>query len=185
VTRLRCLLALAAFVALPLLAAPAQGQTAAVNTSLEVLMPPATGGGVRNLAFGSINPGGTSDTGPGSEANVNTAKWSFSGLAKNQAITLTITLPGSLTRGPSTLPITWPPNYGSWCSYIEGDACAGSTAFTPSAGTFNVTATTAGGAGNNNRVLDVWIGGRLSVPAGAVAGLYTATMTLTGTAPGM
>jgi hypothetical protein len=174
----RALLLLAALVALPLLGAPLYAQSF-VNTSLTVNLPATTGGGVRNLAFGNVAPGGNADTGPGQETNANTAKWSFGALPKTMALSLNFTLPATLTKGSSTLNIVWPAAYGSWCSYRAAETCAASTTFNPQAGSFTVTATTAGGAGNNDRVLDVWLGAQLTVPADAQAGLYSGVLTLT------
>jgi hypothetical protein len=178
------LVILASLLALPLLGSPLHAQSP-VGTSLMVNLPPVSGGGARNLAFGSLAPGSTADTGPGSEANASTAKWQFTGLQKNAGYEMTFTLPATLTKGASVLTITWPANYGRWCSYRAADTCAGGTAFTPSAGSFVVNATTAAGPGNNDRVLDVWIGGQLAVPGDARAGLYAGTLSMTITGPGL
>lgn len=181
----RALLLLAALMAAPVLGTAVHAQTpASLSSSLTVNLPPVSGGGVRNLSFGSINPGGTADTGPGLESNAGTAKWSFSGLQRNATYNVVFSLPFSLTRGSSTLTITYPAGYGAWCSYIAGNACAGVTTFTPD-NTTTFAMTTPAGPGNNNRVLDIWVGGQISVPATAQAGLYSATASLTITGPGL
>jgi hypothetical protein len=179
------LLLLVLLAAASLLGTAAHAQGATVNSSLAVNLPPMSGGGVRNLAFGSIAPGGNSDTGAGLETNTGTAKWQFTGLQRNSTYNVVFTLPASLVRGSSTLPITYPAAYGRWCSYIAGGTCVGGTTFTPTSGA-TVTATSAGGGGgNNNRVLDLWIGAQISVPVSAQAGLYSATVSLTITGPGL
>ncbi len=180
----RNLLLLVLLAAASLLGTAAHAQGAAVNSSLTVNLPPMSGGGVRSLAFGSIAPGGTADTGAGLETNTRTAKWQFTGLQRNATYNAVFTLPASLVKGSSTLPITYPAAYGRWCSYIAGNTCAGGTTFTPTSGT-TVATTTPTGAGNNNRVLDLWIGAQISVPGSAQAGLYSGTASLTITGPGL
>ncbi len=161
-----------------------------LTPSATIVLPPVTGGGVRNLDFGIVTWGGTADTGAGSEAAASTAKWEFNGLKKNRPVQLSFDLPATLAMGASTLSVSWNnAAYGSWCSRLDTDpvsVCGGAATTT---GTFNpqnangglsINATTSGGASNNNRLLTVWVGGKLlTVPAGSPPGQYTATLRLT------
>ncbi len=173
-------------------AAGLSGQTYsyALTPSATIALPPVTGGGVRDLDFGIVTWGGTADTGAGSEAATSTAKWEFNGLKKNRTVQLSFDLPATLVMGVSSLSVSWNnAGYGSWCSRLDTDPvglCGGGSTTT---GTFNpqsangglsVNATTSGGASNNNRLLTVWVGGKLlTVPPASPPGLYTATLRLT------
>lgn len=185
--QLRCVLIAASFAALLLPARGSAQSVAASNTPIGTIAPsPVSGGGVRVLDFGSIAVSGTADSGAGSETNTSTAKWEFGSLKKSATVVLTFTLP-TLTKGTSTLPVIWAnAGYGSWCTR-RAPATAG-TCGTPTStitGTFNpgtltATATTPGGAGNNDRILTIWMGGRVgTLPVNTVPGLYSGTITLT------
>jgi hypothetical protein len=184
----RCLFAFMMLLALSLpgrLAAQSQTIVGAMNPQVTIALAPVTGGGVRNLALGTIAVGGTADTGAGSEANTNSAKWEFGGLRKNETVTLTFSFP-TMTNGSSTLPVVWSnAGYGSWCTRVAPNGtgtCGGAGTET---GTFNpgvagASAHTPTGAGNNDRILTVWIGATVSaLPANMAPGLYTGTISLT------
>lgn len=184
---IRVLSLLSALLLLGPLQAGAQSVAGAVNSSATIDME-VTGGGVRNLDFGTVAPGGSVDGGAGSEANASSAKWEFTGLKKNRTIALSFTLPANLTNGAATIPVTWSnAGYGSWCTRIDTDPISNCGAAGTNTGTFdpagaNITASTSlTGNANNNRVLTVWVGAKLgnpTIPANAPPGLYSGTATL-------
>lgn len=171
---------------LALAAAPLRGQseTQLLTATATILEPPMTGGGLRSIDFGSVAIGGSADTGPGAEGSTNTAKWEFGSLRKSASVQLTFTLP-NLTRGTHSLPVTWAnPGYGTWCTRrapATETACGGAGTLTGSfnPGTPGTISTTPAGAGNNDRILTIWVGARIvNVPANLPPGTYTGTATL-------
>ena len=164
----------------------------ALNPSATIALDPITGGGVRNLDFGTLPAGGSADTGPGQEAlpanGTTTAKWEFGGLKKNRTVTLTFSLPSAVTRGAVSLPIAWNnPGYGRWCTRVNTTPVTGCGGPGTTQATFNpagapVSLVVQPGTSNNNRFVTVWAGAKLgnpTIPANAPPGLYTATVTLT------
>lgn len=163
----------------------AQSINASMNPNVTIALAPVTGGGVRNIDFGTISVGGTADTGPGNEANTSTAKWEFGNLKKNETVTLTFSLP-TLTKGSSTLPVQWSnAGYGSWCTRRDPDGVGTCGGVNTEVGTFNpgsggASAHTPTGPGNNDRILTVWIGAKVTaLPPNMAPGLYSGTISLT------
>lgn len=180
------------FLVLALVGIPAALQAQAVNVGVTVTLPPVGGGGTRALSFGTSRlPGDNIDTGAGSEANAQSAKWAFTGLAKSRTINVSLSST-ALTAGPYQMLASYnTAAYGSWCTRKDTDTCAGASAttgtFNPgnvsatgpgTIGTFSAT-TSANGAGNNDRVLEIWVGSKLSIPANQPSGTYTGSITAT------
>ena len=143
-------------------AAAAEAQTSASIQATATVLSALTVAAGNNLLFGNVTPGvdktiGITDAGAGT---FNVTK------AANSDVTLSFTLPASLTSGAATLPIgTWT---GGWNTT---PVPAGATSFTPSAGghTTGPTLSTA---------LHVFVGATVSPAAAQAAGTYTGSVTM-------
>jgi len=168
--------------------AEALGQTAStrVNSSVTVVSPPILLTNLRNLEFGSVGPGQVVDVaalGPHPSGTVS-AGMRFGDLRKQRTYGLTLSLPATLVRGSSSIPVSWNgTQYGSLCSWSSNpsECNALSLAFSPSAHTtLPLPVTFPINTPGNNFSADVYIGGRLSVPIDLVApGVYQGTITAT------
>ena len=159
-TRSLSLLAAGAMVALVMVPGRATAQSASISATATVAGALSVTAG-NNLAFGTVIPGFNrtilvSDAGAGT--------FSLTGGA-NAQVALSFTLPANLTSGANNLAVAFTG------AYNVSNNVATSTAFTPSSG---VTTRLDGTTGS----LFVWLGGTLTVPAGAVAGAYSGTVTL-------
>jgi hypothetical protein len=187
---------------LPVLLMAALGGTAArahaqaaewksnVVASVSVAPPPILLESTRNLYFGSVGPG--SDVIVPARAPYTAGTWSagarFGNLRKNVNYGVTLTLPTQLTRGTRTIPVSWNgTQYGWLCVWNTSngtpDVCTVmQQAFNPASHTSTalVIDLPNNTPGNNNFAADVYIGGRLTVPGGALApGTYSAPINIT------
>jgi Domain of unknown function (DUF4402) len=142
-------------------AATAEAQSANISATATVLSA-LNVTGAASLAFGNVTPGvnktvAIADAGAGRFDVVKAA---------NSALTLSFTLPSTLsTGGGATLPIgTFT---GAWNTSAT---TVGATAFTPASGT--TTASTAG------TTVSVYLGATVSPAAAQAAGSYTGTVTM-------
>lgn len=171
---------------------PVFAQQVTVSASVPVTSP--TGAGVRNLAFGAAAPlaGQTVEIDVPAAAlplgaGLHSGEFRYD-VSSTRGLEFTLSLPGSLAGpGSALLPVTFAGNrYGGYCVTAGGSACT-LTAFDPAAGaTIRVCYQEVGGGScHPGRVfptgseLAVHVGGRLSIPSSALAGAYTATVTLT------
>lgn len=174
--------------------AAAQGQTwvANVNASVRVAPPPILLETTRNLYFGSVGPG--SDVAVPARPPYTAGTWSagvrFTNLRKTVQYGIRLTLPANLTNGTTNLPVSWNgTQYGWLCVWNTTTSTPGSCNVQQR--TFNpATHTGAGGElvvdlpnntpQNNVFAADVYVGGRLAVPAASLApGVYSAPLTVT------
>lgn len=166
----------------------------AVNVTANVPTRSPTGAGTRDLTFGVIMPvSGTVQT-----VDVPAAATPVSGTVQSggfrydvaalRGLDFSLSVPSVLTgSGTSSLNVSFAGvQYGSYCVAVGGGACT-PAGFDPSAATpVRVCFQTLGnGNCHQNRVfpagseLSVYVGGRLTIPPTALAGVYTATVTLT------
>lgn len=178
---------------LVLLAVPAAASAQELQALAAVPVASPTGGGVRNLSFGSVTPvtGQTTVVSvPAQSAppsgTVYSGEFRFS-VAGNAGLQFSLSLPTQLTStiGGLTLPVSFNGNtYGARCIQGTAGTCT-TTNFNPTTGPFRVCRVdflglfcwpTVWPAGSQLRV---FLGGQLSVPANQVAAVYTGTVTLT------
>lgn len=115
-----------------------------------------------DLQFGNVTPGVTKTT---AIADAGAGRFDVT-KAASQGVTLSFTLPANLTAGANNLPI------GSWTGgWNTTQTPAGATAFTPTAGGTNTTATAA-------TTVFVYVGATVSPAAAQVAGSYTGDVTM-------
>lgn len=169
----------------------AAAQQLAVGAAVPVASP--TGGGTRNLTFGTVTPltgasaqvdvpAAVAPLGP----SVQSGEFRFDVTSAN-GVDFQVTVPAALTSGAlPSLPVSFNgPQYGAYC-VTEGGACA-LTGFDPTGpGLVRVCEQTRpNGTCHPARVFDpgtelaVYIGGRLTVPPSARAGIYTGVITFT------
>jgi hypothetical protein len=166
---------------LALAAPPAAAQS--VTAAVIIDMPPPGTGTSRPLSFGTRVAGQTVDTGPGSEANAASAKFQWTGIAKNVSFTVQFSAV-PLQQGATTITPDYAPggsHYGTFCIRRGTTACGDANTRT---GTFNASSawsenTNNTGPGNNDRVVEIWIGARIVIPASAPSGSYTGSLTAT------
>jgi hypothetical protein len=143
-------------------AARVEAQTSATIQATATVVSAVTVAAGNNLQFGNVTPGvnktvAIADAGAGRFDVVKAA---------NEGVTLSFTLPTNLTSGGNNLPI------GSWTGGWNTSATpAGATAFTPSAGGTNTTATAGTG-------IFVYVGATVSPAAAQAAGSYTGDVTM-------
>jgi hypothetical protein len=165
---------------------------AQVVAEADVPLASPTGGGVRNLAFGSITPqpgqAVTVDV-PAAiaqqSASVHSAQFSLN-VQTTTGITIEVGTPAALTQGAASIPLSFnSTDYGAYC--VDAGAGCILTNFNPATTPQLRICRVAGGSGNchpvhafpANSLLSVYVGGLLTVPAGQRAGFYTGTITLT------
>lgn len=153
-------LALVVLVAGIATAAAAQSNSGSITATAVVQQPIAVTGAV-NLAFGNVFPGVAATvvlTDPGA------GRFDISGQG-SAPVTLSFTaLPGNLTAGANSLPVSFTSGYNTT------NSAAGATSFAPVSGA--TAALSAGGA------LFVFLGGTVTPAVNQAAGSYTGTVTL-------
>ncbi len=172
---------LALFLAVGVLGAPtgvrAQGGTLAA--SVNILLPPASGSGLRGLEFGTVTPGTPAEVLPIAPLS---GWFQLTSVNRKTNVRLTFTLPSVLIRagGSQALPIFFDGPYVRSC----GNGCQTHT-ITPTP--LNATQSTAEAIhvrpgppwGANPTVIDVYIGGRVEPTPAQLAGSYLGTIQLT------
>jgi hypothetical protein len=196
--------ALAALLTLvPLLAAPgwgaralAQGPPAqwkaTVTASVLVAPPPILLTTTRDLYFGQVGPSQviTVPARPAYPVGTWAAGARFGNLAKTVRYGVRFTLPTTLTNGTASFPVSFSGTQFGWlCVWNQTTGTAGVCAvqdasFDPAAHTTQATAMVVDLPNNTpqNHVFaaDVYVGGRLTVPAGTLKpGTYSAPLTIT------
>jgi hypothetical protein len=188
--------------AVPLLAAPGMAARAAaqappqwkstVTASVTVAPPPILLTTTRDLYFGTVSPGQVVSVPARPAYPVGTwaAGARFGNLRKTVVYGIRFTLPTQLANGTATMPVTWSgTQYGWLCVWNQTTGTAGVCAvqdasFDPSAHTTAGTPLTMDLPNNTpqNNVFsaDVYVGGRLAVPAGSLKpGTYSAPIVIT------
>lgn len=163
-----------------------------VTASVKVAPPPILLETTRDLYFGSVGGGMVVDVPaqPPYTAGTWSAGARFSNLAKTVTYGVTFTLPAQLTSGSgATMPVSWSgTTYGWLCVWntntgTPGDCGVQQRAFSPadhtSAGTPLVIDLPNNTPQNQVFAADVYVGGRLTVPAIPPPGLYTAPLAIT------
>jgi hypothetical protein len=170
--------------------APLAAQQVDVAASVPLRSP--TGTPVRDLTFGAVTPiGGMAQTVDVAAAvaavngSVQSGAFRYD-VATLRGLDFTLTVPSHLTAaGAEALPVSFTgTQYGGYCVTTGASTCT-LTGFDPSAATVRVCRKTVGsGNCHPNSIfppdseLTIYVGGLLTVPAGARAGSYTATLTL-------
>lgn len=195
---LTALLAPVLLAAAPGLAARAAAQAApeqwksTVTASVMVAPPPILLTTTRDLYFGSVEPGQVVSVPARPAYPVGTwaAGARFGNLAKTVTYGVRFTLPTQLTNGTATMPVSWNgTQYGWLCVWNQNSGTPGVCAvedrsFNPSSHTSVATSLVIDLPNNTpqNHVFaaDVYVGGRLSVPAGTLKpGTYSAPIVIT------
>jgi hypothetical protein len=172
--------------------APAEQWKATVTASVRVAPPPILLTTTRDLYFGSVEPGQVVSVPARPTYPVGTwaAGARFGSLAKTVTYGVRFTLPTQLTNGSATMPVSWNgTQYGWLCVWNQTSGTPGVCAvedrsFNPSSHTSQGTAMVVDLPNNTpqNHVFaaDVYVGGRLTVPAGALRpGTYSAPIVIT------
>ena len=130
--------------------------TASVQTPINVV-------GAQQLSFGNVFPG-VNKTINASDLS-NAGRFDVTGQA-NAPVTLSFTLPATLSSGGNTMPIV---SYTG--VHAQNNAQTGGTAFAPVSG---ATPTL-----NGSGALWVWVGAQVQPATNQVAGVYTGSITMT------
>jgi hypothetical protein len=139
-----------------------EAQTSADIQATATVLSAVTVAAGNDLQFGNVTPGVNKTT---AIADAGAGRFDVT-KAASQGVTLAFTLPTDLTDGTNNLPI------GSWTGGWNTSATpAGATAFTPSAGGTNTTATPGTG-------IFVYVGATVSPAVAQVAGSYSGTVTM-------
>lgn len=177
--------------ALIITAGPTAAQQMDIAASVPVTSP--TGVGMRNLVFGAVTPmvGQVVDVDVVAavapvDATIQSGEFRYD-VSGARGLDFIVTMPAALTNGISP-PLAVASNgtqYGGYCVTPGAGSCT-LTNFNPAGAAIRVCQQTLG-SGNCHPArtfpaateLGVYVGGRLSVPATARAGIYTGTITLT------
>jgi hypothetical protein len=130
--------------------------TASVQTPINVV-------GAQQLSFGNVFPG-VNKTVAATDLT-NAGRFDVTGQA-NTPVTLSFTLPATLSSGANTMPIV---SYTG--EHAQNNAQTGATAFTPASG---ATPTL-----NGSGALWVWVGAQVQPATNQAAGVYTGSITMT------
>jgi hypothetical protein len=185
--------ALLAALALPVGAAAQPQWGASVVASVHVAPPPILLEDTRDLYFGSVGPAMVVDVParPPYSAGTWSAGARFGNLAKTVRYGVTFTLPTELTNGSgSTMPVSFAgTEYGWLCVWNATTGTPGvcgvherdfSPADHTASGTHLLIDLPNNTPQNNVFTADVYVGGRLTVPAGTLApGIYSAPLSVT------
>jgi len=186
-----CLLSLLLPVALAIRAPELQAQQVAVSAAVPLASP--TTVGARDLTFGTIMPDPNAARTVAVLAAVDRASASVQSgeyrldVAALHGVTFALSTPTELTSATAPpLPVNFSGGgYGGWC-VTRGRSGCGLNGFDPAGGDQRVCANELGGGvcdlGTSwpaASTLRVFVGGELTIPPTALAGTYTATITLT------
>ena len=155
-------IALVAVLALTGTALQAQTNNASITATANV-QTPINVVGAQQLSFGNVFPG-VNKTINASDLS-NAGRFDVTGQA-NAPVTLSFTLPATLSSGGNTMPIV---SYTG--VHAQNNAQTGGTAFAPVSGA----TPTLNGAG----ALWVWVGAQVQPATNQVAGVYTGSITMT------
>lgn len=178
---LRVLALVTLLVAAPVAAFAQVGVTSGVATSVEILFPAITGGGVRPLNFGTVIPGTTVSVAPRSAQG---AEFRIAGLLGRKSVDLTLTLPTVLTGpGGATIPLTFAGANAAACELNVLGICQTTSlvSWDPVASPTTRVRPTRFGPGPKifvNDQLALYLGASVATPATQRAGHYTASVTV-------
>jgi hypothetical protein len=177
-----CILALIALLfAAPVAASAQSGSTTGLPTSVDILFPPITGGGLRPLNFGTVIPGTTVSVAPRTAQG---AEFRISGLLGRKSVDLTFTLPVVLTGpGGATIPLNFAGANAAACELDLLGSCQTTSlvSWDPVATPTTRVRPTKFGPGPKvfvNDQLALYLGGAVAPPATQRAGRYTASATI-------
>jgi hypothetical protein len=169
-----------------LLAAPGAlhgqaGITAGVATTLEILFPPVTGSGIRELNFGTVVPGTTTTVAPRTPQG---AEFHIGGLLGRKSVDISFTLPTALAGpGGATIPLTFAGATAASCELNVLGVCqtASLTSWDPVASPTTRVRPTKFGPGPKvfvNDQLALYLGAAVSPAASQRPGHYAASATV-------
>lgn len=179
--RRHALALVALFVTAPVAAFAQAGITTGIATSVDILFPPVTGGGVRPLNFGVVVPGTTVSVAPQSAQG---AEFRISGLLGRKSVDLTLTLPAALDGpGGATIPLNFSGGNAAACELNLLGICQTVTlvSWDPVANPTTRVRPTKFGPGPKvfvNDQLALYLGAAVAPPATQRAGHYTASATI-------
>lgn len=175
-------LALSALLTVAPLAAFAQaGLTTGLPTSVDILFPPISAGGVRPVNFGTVVPGTTIAVAPRTPQG---AEFHIGGLLGRKSVDITLTLPTVLTGpGGATVPLSFAGANAAACELDLLGVCQTASLVTwdPVATPTTRVRPTKFGPGPKvfvNAQLALYLGASVSPPATQRAGHYTASATV-------
>lgn len=163
--------------ALALLGAPmpATAQDGTVPASVSVLLPPATGAGLRPLEFGEVMPGVPHDIAP---TDPTSGQFQISNLPRPKDVQFTLTVPTQLDRtgGGDAMPVSFgQPNAVQTC----GNSCQYHTlSLTVSGSTASATFTHVRPPPPNTATINVFVGGQAQPKTTQAAGVYRGSIQL-------
>lgn len=163
--------------------APAGAQSS-VGASVQVLLTPTSGAGVRPLSFGNVPLGSTTSRTIASAADstaTGVAHFNFTGVNGNRDVQLTFNFPAFLTHSGSgaTMPITFNGSFGLHCFNRQSGVHA-CTLFNPAPGGANPSVIVINPpAPPRNGIVRIYLGGAVTPGAGLSAGVYQGTISLT------
>jgi hypothetical protein len=157
---------LGAIVALSLVVstAPAFAVSGDISAFANVLTPITVSNNLRDLDFGDVFPGLNKSI---AYDDATSGKWQVSGEVGKE-VAVAFTLPGNLTSGGNTMPISFS---ATDAAYNTADVVGAATTFDPSAGTTQLL-----DAGSGD--LFFWIGGTVAPAPSQAGGLYQGIVTL-------
>lgn len=157
----------------------AYGQSNNIVASVTITAPIVTGSGVRPLAFGTIPVNTTTSVAPG--PTTSSGQFTINGLRSQNRIDVTFGLPAELrnVNEPTfTVPISFAGPTAMGClEYNPPQTDCSSWDPTLNGGTHRVKGPF--WVGGRTGTVHIYIGGSVTPPSDAAAGLYTGTITLT------
>lgn len=170
---------------LALFGSPAAARAqASLGASMQVLVVPTSGAGVRPLDFGNVTPGATTArtiTAFADSSAAGIAHFSFGGVTGNRAVQLTFDFPSVLTHSGSgsTMPVSFNGSHGLYC-FNRNSGLHACTLFNPSPGGADPSVLViTPPAPPRNGTLRVYLGGAVSPSLSQGAGVYQGVVTLT------
>ena len=182
--RFRSLLCALALGAATLVGAADARAQASIGAGVTVLTSPVAGGGVRSIAFGTVPVGSTTTRLISTIADSTAAgigHINFTGVNGNRPVQFTFDFPAVLTHttASTTMPISFNGNHGLHC-FNRNSGLHACTLFNPSPGGADPSVIVlTPPAAPRNGILRVYLGGNVTPPVTAAAGLYQGTITLT------
>ena len=172
-------------VGLALFGGPAAARAqAAVGASVQVLVVPTTGAGIRPIAFGNVTLGTTTARTIAAVADSSAAgiaHFNFTGVTGNRDVQLTFDFPSVLTHSGSgsTMPVSFNGSYGLRC-FNRNSGLHDCTLFNPSPGGADPSVIViTPPAPPRNGTLRIYLGGAVSPSLVQSAGVYQGVVTLT------